>query len=90
MKNVFELPTYYEIIFYLERRDYKFLCNIKKCNFLKRLVTSNNVVISKFVKFYLNFNELFDFACNTGLDINMFGSEIKFTMYKRLLNKVFV
>ena len=41
-----------EIIFYFERLDYKSLCNIKKSNFLKRLVTSNNVVISNFVKFY--------------------------------------
>ena len=31
-----------ELIFYLERLNYKFLCNIKKCNFPKRLVTSSN------------------------------------------------
>ena len=70
-----------ELIFYLERLDYKSLCNIKKYNFLKRLVTSSNLVISNFVKFYLNSNEFFVFACKT-------GSEIKFTMNKRLLNKV--
>ena len=79
-----------EIIFYLERLDYKSLCNIKKCNFLKRLVTSSNLVISNFVKFYLNSKEFFVFACKTGLDFSMSGSEIKFTMNKRLLNKVLV
>ena len=40
-----------ELIFYLERLDYKSLCNIKKCNFLKRLVTSSNLVISNFENF---------------------------------------
>ena len=78
-----------ERIFYLERLDYKSLCNIKKCNFLKRLVTSSNLVISNVVKFYLNSKEFFVFACKTGLDTNMSGSEIKLTMNKRLLNKVF-
>ena len=48
-----------ELIFYLERLDYKFLCNIKKCNFLKRLVKSSNLVISNFIKFYLNSKEFF-------------------------------
>ena len=43
-----------------------------------------------FVKFYLNSNEFFVFACKTGLDINMSGSKIKFTMNMRLWNKVFV
>ena len=43
-----------ELIFYLERLDYKSLYNIKKFNFLKRLITSSNLVISNFVKFYLN------------------------------------
>ena len=56
-------------------------------NFLKRLVMSNNFVISNFVKFSLNFKEFFDFACKTGLNMNMSGSEITFTMHKRLLNK---
>ena len=79
-----------ELIFYLEHLDYKSLCNIKKFNFRKRLVTSSNLVISNFVKFYLNFKEFFVLACKTELDINMSGSKIKFTVNKRLLNKVFV
>ena len=79
-----------ELIFYLERLDYKSLCNIKKCNFLERLVTSSNLVISNFLKFYLNSKKFFVFACKTGLNINMSGSKIKFTMNKRRLNKVFV
>ena len=74
-----------ELIFYLERLDYKSLCSIKKCNFLKHLVTSSNLVISNLVKFFLNSKEFFDFACKTELKINMSGSEIKFTMNKRLL-----
>ena len=79
-----------ELIFYLKRLGYKSLCNIKEYNFVKRLVSSSNLVISNFVKFYLNSKKFFVFACKTGLDINMSGSEIKFTMNKRLLNKVFV
>ena len=52
--------------------------------------TSNNLVIPNFVKFYLTSKELFVIAGKTGLDINMYGREIKFTMNKKLLNKVFV
>ena len=55
-----------EQIFYLERLDYKSLCNIKKYNFLKHFVTSNNFVISNFVKFYLNCKESLYFACKAG------------------------
>ena len=73
-----------ELIFYLERLHYKFLCNIKKCYFLKRLVTSRNCVIYNLVKFYLNSKEFFEFVCKTGLDVNMSGSEIMFTMHKSL------
>ena len=79
-----------EIIFYIKRLDYKSLCNIKKCNFRKRLKSNVDVNCCYFQfcqilhKFYIKSKEFFNFACKTGLDINISGSEIKFTMHKTL------